>query len=842
MRVVDVVRLRDEVVRGEIYGWVNLRGIFEGERESDPNYIFGMTYPSVEIRDLLRAVGEKLRGVRKTGFFILMGGYGTGKSHILCLLYHLFKNPGFGGEWLRENGIDLDLPKDSTVLAFSLFDEPPEYLWEPIFRGLGREDLLDRVKVFPGIRLLKEALRGKGVTVIIMDEVESWYSGVEDKENNLNFLQVLSEVACEEGSNLLVFCALYGEVKEVLGRVDRVEPYKVNLTLSKDREKIVLFRLVSDVDRVAVSNIVRGYMRHYRGSEVEILNPPFYERRMVELYPLHPELVDVLLTRYSSSRNYQNTRGVLCLLASVLSKRCGDVDLILASDVDMSEDDLLSLDRVLVENAQKDAEAIGEGLARSILNTILLYSFGEGEVGASRGEVILGTLRPGMNVNDLDLALSNLPNIAPHVWVRDDRYVIGYEANIVTLIQSKAVENIESGKIEDALNVVKNRLKLDLSYLVYHPDPKFGDEIEDVDRVRVIVSLKALNRSEINEFYKGRTYANRLILYVPKSGDLTRDEDILVIAERLRLCGQYEGKVSEENRELLERLKIKDERALKSKLSDFYGSWVKVTGFEDGEVRYRLVSCGLNEVKSKVRESYDVETIQNEVLRHLEDKEDGLRLEEIKHDFKITPGKPIILVSSLFDEAVRSLYRKGEIVIEYRGKYIREPDPLPPLKDTMKLILSRFAPPPEEVVEEEEERPTRRVRERPGALPSLIGVEVKRPEVEVAEKREVTRIIETGEHLSPYQLSVEVERKIREGARVKGIELTFSGISFEDFSSFLKFVRSLDVGRPQVLDVGLRLVIEGPMDKGRVIKLLDKLPPSLGGGNVKAVIEVEEVA
>ena len=85
-------------------------------------------------------------------------------------------------------------------------------------------------------------------------------------------------------------------------------------------------------------------------------------------------------------------------------------------------------------------------------------------------------------------------------------------------------------------------------------------------------------------------------------------------------------------------------------------------------------------------------------------------------------------------------------------------------------------------------------------------------------------------------------RKIREGARVKGIELTFSGISFEDFSSFLKFVRSLDVGRPQVLDVGLRLVIEGPMDKGRVIKLLDKLPPSLSGGNVKAVIEVEEVA
>jgi len=841
LRLVDVVRLRDEVVSGEVHGWVSLRGIFEGGRESDPNYIFDMTYPSVEIRDLLGAVCEKLKGVRKTGFFILMGGYGTGKSHILCLLYHLFKNPSLGRKWLKEKSIDLDLPDDSTVLAFSLIDEPPNYLWEPIFRGLGREDLLSEVTTFPGTRLLKEALKDKGVTVVIMDEVEGWYSGVADKDNNLNFLQVLSEVACEESSNLLVFCALYGEVKEILGRVDRVEPYRANLTLSRDREKIILFRLVSDVDRTAASEIVKNYMKHYHDSEVEILNPPFYERRMVELYPLHPELVDVLLTRYSSSRNYQNTRGVLCLLASVLSKRCGDVDLILASDVDMGEGDLLSLNRVLVENAQKDAESIGDNFIRSLLNTVLLYSFGESEVGASRNDVVLGVLRLGMNVNDVDATLLNLPNLAPHVWVKDDKYFIGYEANIVTLIQNRAVENIEGGKVTEALNVIKSMLKRDLSYLIYHPNPEFGDEIDDTDRIRVVVSLKALNNSEINEFYKGRTYANCLILYVPKSGDLTKDEDILVIAERLRLSDQYEGQVSGETRELLDRLRDRDRRTLKDKLSDFYGCWVKVTGFENDKVKYRLVPCGLNEVKSKVKESYDIGTIEGEVLRHLEGKEDGLRLDEIKYDFKITPGKPIILVSSLFDEAIRSLYGEGKIAIEYRGRYLREPDSLPPLRDTMKVILSKYAPPPEEIVGRGGE-PVRTIREPtggPGALSPFIRAE--QPEVRVEERR-VTQTIRTGEHSSPYQLSVEAERKIREDAQVRGIEITFSGSSFEDFSSFLKFVESLNVGTLRVRDVGLKLVIEGPMDKDGVIRLLDKLPPSLGGGSVKAVFEVEEVA
>jgi len=48
------------------------------------------------------------------------------------------QNLGLGRKWLKENSIDLDLPDDSTVLAFSLNDESPNYLWEPIFRVLGR--------------------------------------------------------------------------------------------------------------------------------------------------------------------------------------------------------------------------------------------------------------------------------------------------------------------------------------------------------------------------------------------------------------------------------------------------------------------------------------------------------------------------------------------------------------------------------------------------------------------------------------------------------------------------------------------------------------------------------
>lgn len=846
MKISDIVRLRDEVVRGDVQGWDRLRGIFELGREADPQYIFGTTYPSAEIKSLLEAVSDKLRGASRKGFFAIMGGYGTGKSRILCLLYHLFKNQVIGREWLKNNGIKLDLPENATVLAFSLLDQPTSYLWEPIFKGLGREDLLKKIEVFPGTSLLKEALADKELTVIIMDELESWCRGVKDRINNLNFIQVLGEVACEEKSNVLVFCALYGEDGELMGRINRVDPYRVNLTLSRDRHRIILFRLIEDVvDRDGLSKIIGAYMKHYHGSEVEIVNPPSYERRMVELYPIHPELMDTLLTRYSSSVNYQNTRGVLCLLASVIAKVYQGIDLLLASDVDMSEPDLLSLDRVLTENAQKDADFIGRDDVRRLLNVILLYSFGEGKgVGASRNDIVLGSLRPGINVNDIDAVLVDLPNMAPHVWIRDDKYVIRHEANIVTLIQNKAIETISRGKIDDALQVIKARLKRELSYLIYHPNSEFSDVIEDDDRLKIVVSLKELSQSEINDFFRGKHFANRLILYIPKRGDITRDEDLLVVAERIRLCDQYEKEVTGENKTLLERQRDRDNKTLRDKLSEIYGYWVRVTGFEKDKINYRLVTCSLDEIRSTVRNSYDVETIRGEILRHLEGNEKGLRVEDIKYDFKTTPGKPIIIVDASFEEALKSLYNQNEIVVEYRGKYLRKPDTLPAFKDEMKIILAKYAPSIEEVIEEEKlgEKPAKAILEKQKPIEVFEKPKVEAVTERIEEEKIKLETIETSTYTSPYLLSTEVERKITENVRVKGITLEFSDASFSDIEALKSFISSLNIRRPKVSGVSLKLIIEGPLGKKETVELIDKLPPALGGGKVKAIIEAERVA
>ena len=832
LKMSDVIKLRDEVLKGEVSGWINLRGLFKHGREADPKYIFEITYPSVEIKKLINALDQRIKGKRRQGFFEIIGGYGTGKSHILLLLYHLFKNPEDGRKWLKRNGLTLTLPANAKVLAIQLMDEPPKYLWEPIFRGLGCEELLRKVEIYPGASLLKQALQNKDFVVVIIDELESWYKSIEsesDKEANLNFLQVLAEVACEEKSNLLVFCALYGEVSDITTRIGRVGPYRADLTLSKDRPKIVLFRLIERVlDKGGINKIAESYIEHYRKSELEVPEKyPIYKKRIAEYYPIHPELMNLLLTKYSSSPYYQNTRGVLYLLSSVIRKKCESTDLLLTSDIDMDEEDLLELGVRLVENAKKDAELIGDPLVRRILNVILLHSFGE-EKGASREDVMIGVLRPGINVNDVDEILINLPNMAPHVWPRDGKYVIRHEANIMTIIQNTALEHVRRGKIDRALTLIKEKLKRDRSHYVYHPNSEISDYIPDDERVKIVVSLKPLNERELMGLFREREYANTLIVYTPKpeEGDLIKDEDLLTIAERICLCDEHEKEVSGESKRILTKQRSRDEKNLNDKIFGKYGNWVKILKYEpmNNRIGYRLVPCTLRDVLNVINKHYDVETLKTEILSYLKDWNGCADVDEIIYSFKITPGKPIILNDKIVNEAVRSLEKEGRVIVA--GKII--------------WLSEYYQPPSEKIIVEKLERKVPKAVE--------LGIAKKEPSETITkiiskEKVKQPLLIETQEHPTMFSLSVELERKLPEDINISGVKLSFADIEFDDVEKFIKLLKELQKENVTSVWAVLEADIKGKiMDKKELMSLIDRLSDKIAlprGSSVKATVEGE---
>jgi hypothetical protein len=176
---------------------------------------------------------------------------------------------------------------------------------------------------------------------------------------------------------------------------------------------------------------------------------------------------------------------------------------------------------------------------------------------------------------------------------------------------------------------------------------------------------------------------------------------------------------------------------------------------------------------------------------------------------------------------------------------MRKPESFPSFKDDMKIVLSKYVPSPEEFIEKEkvaERKVEEAIEKMPKPLEKFIGPKVEEIIEKEGERKAPSQTIETSEHSSPFSLSVEVERKVPDGMQIRGVELEFSGGSFDDFKSFNAFVVSLNIKKPKVHDVKLKLVIEGPMSKREVIDLIDKLPRSLGGGSVKAVVEAEKVA
>ena len=373
---------------------------------------------------------------------------------------------------------------------------------------------------------------------------------------------------------------------------------------------------------------------------------------------------------------------------------------------------------------------------------------------------------------------------------------------------------------------------------------EFTDEIPDTDKIKIVVSLKALNQSEIGDFYKGKEYPNRIILYIPKEGDITKNIDILTIAERLHLSSKFKEGASADNRRLIEDMESRDNKHLRDKLfSEIYGYWVKITGFVDGKVTsYRLIPCSIGDLRNKVKATYNIDTIKDEILNSLEGKEVGLKLEDILYDFSTKPSKPIILTEMLFNEAVKSLHEEGEIIIEYKGKTYTKDTGLPLLKSSMKVMLEKYYRPPVEVVEEklhkpieppiEKAPPTIPVAEEGGEKVSIIEAPPKSP----------PQVITIPQVPSIFRLSEELERRIPRGRKVNSAKLLFEDLEFKDFEDlkdFIKRIANTVSGKATVpSNVCLTLEFNEAMSKEDLIRLVDNLPV-MSGREVKLQAEVK---
>jgi predicted AAA+ superfamily ATPase len=307
----------------------------------DAELFFRKTYPTQGLVKLLSAIASRLSGKGGGEAVIqIQTPLGGGKTHSLIALYHLFKNPQAESaaeliSKVRERA-GLDAIPTARVVTFvgTAADPLGKTPWGELAEQLGNYALLeehDRKRRAPGKDLLHQLLAG-APTLLLMDEVDEYAVKAKDfHEQVIAFFQELTETV-----KVLPQCALvvtlpssspYGEegqralyqLQQVLGRVEAIyTPVE-----GEEVYEIIRRRLFEGTpDPSEVRKVADSYWEMYRrlGDDVpREVRETAYRDKLRKAYPFHPEMIDLLLERWSTYSRFHRTRGVLRFLAEVVA-------------------------------------------------------------------------------------------------------------------------------------------------------------------------------------------------------------------------------------------------------------------------------------------------------------------------------------------------------------------------------------------------------------------------------------------------------------------------------------------------------------------------------------------
>lgn len=421
-----------------------------GTPEHDVVWFFENTYPSEDIRYLLfklsTAVGKEQNIITE-----IIGGYGTGKSHILALVYHFFNNPNYAKKWLKR-WVEF-FPAFKEVKAPSVEIKPLifstkvygaryRYLWEAIFSkeviGTQADQILNLIKSktvegrSPDKHIIAEVFKifseGKYV-LILLDELDAWVGELEQARGaNIFFLEKLAEVFAGGSVKGALIFSVRGVDKELREAIERSPVAIFSPGEKADRATIIKFRLFEEPKETIKKQIkelakeyVKTYKEAYRRFEkdeglrlrLDPIDWRILERRMIELYPLHPVFVDTLVRKYDAlaEESKEGIRGPLMIFIDVINEIKDLVDLFTVCDVSYRLLFKRLRDEEVYARVEEDLKRFNEMevserplFYQRLLNLVYLYSLKEIGIkiaGASGTDIILSATKPDIRIYDL---------------------------------------------------------------------------------------------------------------------------------------------------------------------------------------------------------------------------------------------------------------------------------------------------------------------------------------------------------------------------------------------------------------------------------------------------------
>ena len=373
----EVVKLRDDLRSGNLPLHLFAADLYEvtmqrGKRPiyEEPEQFFALTFPTYNLRHLVRDVVLRLAGKNDKAVRQLELTYGGGKTHTLITLWHLVHDPeklpklpsveeftqDIGQKPPKctiaalcfdkldvEKGMKVSSPDGKirtlkqpwSVLAYQLAGDAG-------LKILHAKNLAEERETAPAENLLTELMEMPGKndlgTLVLIDEVllyarEKVGKDAARLQSLVSFFQYLTQAATKIDRCCIVASLLTSEptTEDELGRRIKAQIYDI---FQRQREAAVEPVVKEDVAEVLrrrffkpESLINRDSFRQHvvaalKGiaavDEQTARQGAEAEDRFLKSYPFHPDLTEVLYSKWTLLDRFQRTRGVLRTFALAL--------------------------------------------------------------------------------------------------------------------------------------------------------------------------------------------------------------------------------------------------------------------------------------------------------------------------------------------------------------------------------------------------------------------------------------------------------------------------------------------------------------------------------------------
>lgn len=729
----------------------------------DAGIFFGKTYPTLGLVSLLATVLSRLSGQGGEPVIQLQTPFGGGKTHSLIALYHLFRSPqeaadsDLGREALNKAGLE-KIPEVSVVAFVGTVPDPIKGRtpWGEIAYQLGRYELmkdLDKRRRAPGKDLLHQVL-GDQPVLILMDEIAEYTVKARDFDDQvLAFFQELTETV-----KVLPRCALvvtlpssapYGDRGEqVLERLQRIfgrmEAIYTPVT-GEEIYEVIRKRLFEDLpDQREMNGVASDYWKFYQELGEDIpreAREPDYKNKMVKAYPFHPEVIDTLFERWSTYPTFQRTRGVLRLLAEVVSdlyQKSHSAPLILPAHINLANSTIRSeflkhigseyegvIASDIADTSSKAREIDRQmgpeysrfNLAQGLATAIFFGSFSAGErQGVSIAWLRLAVLQPDIPPALVTDALKRLEDSLWYLHVEKGLYAFRSQPNLNRVV----IQREETIKEEQIWNEVHSRLKelagKEMEVILWPSDPA---DVPDTKALKLaLLGPEHLASRQLKPALAGqlleksgttfRVYRNALLVLAMDEGEWS------ILRRQVR--SYLAWKSIQEDKELVRTLNEDQRRTVGEKLKDFEGNirdkllsaYRHLARAADGDIEWH--DLGLPTTRTKVTlagrvmqylksEDLLVEQIKPEALlsKALKEDEKEKAVKEVVEAFLRYPHLPILASEEVVWRAIEKGVQDGVFGLRLGEKvYFRESLILSGMEEDAVLVRRELVPPPPE--------------------------------------------------------------------------------------------------------------------------------------------------